>query len=302
MRIATSTITSIATGSMNGAYNNYADIISKISSGKNFTKVSENPTDATRVLKLKEQLAQLNIYQGNIQAATNEMELAYDTLGDIQDEVSAINSLVVEAANGTTTPESAKAIATEIKERVATIMDKMNTKYMDNYIFSGTYTETKPYSEDVDGNIVYQGSPSNGGKRNLTISEDTTFTYNVVGEDIMGADEVNNFFSQMKELDTLLNADTLDYDAIRDKLKTLDDTSKNVTKAQGQVSALVTKLDSTKSINDSTIVSLTEDKSDLEDLDIIKAATELSNAQNSLQMSYQIGSMVLQGVSLLDYI
>ena len=302
MRIATSTITSMATGSMTGAYNKYSDIINKISSGKNFTKVSENPVDATRVLKLEEQLSKLNLYQSNIEAATNEMNLAYDTLGDIQDEVTAINSLVVEAASATTTPDSAKAIAVEIKPRVATIMDKMNTKYMDNYIFSGTYTETKPYSEDVDGNIVYQGSPSDGGKRNLTISEDTTFAYNVVGEDIMGSDDVNNFFSQMSELDELLNADTLDYDAIREKLKALDDTTKNVTKAQGSVSALVTKLDSTKAINESTIVSLTEDKSDLEDLDIISAATELSNAQNSLQMSYQIGSMVLQGVSLLDYI
>ncbi len=302
MRIATSTITSMATGSMTGAYNKYSDIINKISSGKNFTKVSENPVDATRVLKLEEQLSKLNLYQSNIEAATNEMNLAYDTLGDIQDEVTAINSLVVEAASATTTPDSAKAIAVEIKQRVATIMDKMNTKYMDNYIFSGTYTETKPYSEDVDGNIVYQGSPSDGGKRNLTISEDTTFAYNVVGEDIMGSDDVNNFFSQMSELDELLNADTLDYDAIREKLKALDDTTKNVTKAQGSVSALVTKLDSTKAINESTIVSLTEDKSDLEDLDIISAATELSNAQNSLQMSYQIGSMVLQGVSLLDYI
>ena len=302
MRIATSTITSMATGSMTGAYNKYSDIINKISSGKNFTKVSENPVDATRVLKLEEQLSKLNLYQSNIEAATNEMNLAYDTLGDIQDEVTAINSLVVEAASATTTPDSAKAIAVEIKQRGATIMDKMNTKYMDNYIFSGTYTETKPYSEDVDGNIVYQGSPSDGGKRNLTISEDTTFAYNVVGEDIMGSDDVNNFFSQMSELDELLNADTLDYDAIREKLKALDDTTKNVTKAQGSVSALVTKLDSTKAINESTIVSLTEDKSDLEDLDIISAATELSNAQNSLQMSYQIGSMVLQGVSLLDYI
>ena len=302
MRIATSTITSMATGSMTGAYNNYSDIISKISSGKNFTKISENPVDATRVLKLNEQLSKLNLYQSNIEAATNEMELAYDTLGDIQDEVTAINSLVVEAANGTTTPESAKAIATEIKERVATIMDKMNTKYMDNYIFSGTYTETKPYDKNADGDIVYQGSPSSGGKRNLTISEDTTFTYNITGEDIMGSDETDNFFNQMKELDTLLNADELDYDAIREKIKILDKTSQNVTQAQGSVSAQVTKLDSTKTINDSTIVSLTEDKSDLEDLDIIKVATELANAQNSLQMSYQIGSMVLQGVSLLDYI
>lgn len=303
MRIATSTITNSATNSMNNAYKTYLDIINKISSNKNFTKVSENVTDATKILKLNDELAQMDIYQSNIQAAINEMNLAYDTLGAINDEITEINSLIVEASNATTTPDSAKAIATEIKQRISTITDKMNTKYLDNYIFSGSYTDIMPYTTDADGNIIYQGSTQVAGDRNLTISENTTFTYNFTGEEIFGKqDGVNDFFSQMKELDELLNADSLDYDKIREKLGVLETASNNIIQSQGNVSAKVTKLTATQSVNESTIVKLTEDKANLEEVDITKAATDLANAQTALQASYAIGTTILGSVSLLDYL
>ena len=147
-------------------------------------------------------------YQNNIQAATNEMDLAYDALGAVVDEISAINALVIEASNASTTPDSAKAIATEIEQRVATIMDKMNTKYLDNYIFAGTYTQEPAYILDGD-TVKYQGSSEKAGERNLTISQDTVFTYNFTGEEIFGkqdpADVDENgvqkdFFSQMQDL------------------------------------------------------------------------------------------------------
>ncbi|MBQ4647052.1 MAG: hypothetical protein IJB79_06860 [Candidatus Gastranaerophilales bacterium] len=303
MRVSTSTITNMATNSMGNSYQTYLDIMNKIASNKNFTKVSENVVDATKVLKLNDQLAQLDIYQSNIQAAINEMDLAYDTLGAVTDELSAISALVVEASNATTVPDSAKAIAMEIKERVATIKDKMNVKYLDNYVFSGTYTQQEPYVNDVDGNIVYKGSSEKAGERNLTISENTTFTYNFTGEEILGEqDGVTDFFSQMRELDELLNADTLDYDKIREKLGVLDKAANNITQTQGKVSAKVAKLETTKGINEDAILKLTEDKVDLEEVDITKAATDLANAQTALQASYAIGTTVLGSVSLLDYI
>ncbi len=311
MRVSTSTITNMATSSMGNSYNAYLDIMNKIASNKNFTKVSENVVDATKVLKLNDQLAQMEQYQSNIQAATDEMNLACDTLGAITDEISAINALIVEASNATTNPNGAKAIATEIKQRVATIVDKMNTKYLDNYIFSGTYTNETPYTSDGAGNYNYNGSSEKAGDRNLTIAENTTFTYNFTGEEIFGKKDPNaldadgrelDFFSQMQHLDELLTSDVLDYDAIRAKLGVLDDATSKITQSQGVVSAKVAKLDSTKTINEDTILKLTENKTDLEEIDIVKAATDLANAQTALQASYAIGTRILGSVSLLDYI
>lgn len=311
MRISTTTMNNMATSSMGNTYQTYLDIMNKISSNKNFTKISENIPDATKVLKLNDDLAQMNIYQSNIQAAVNEMDMAYNVLGDVTDEISAINSLIVEASNATTTPESAQAIAAEIKERVNTIKDKMNTKYLDNYIFAGTYTQDPAYTTDANGNIIYQGSSEKAGDRKLTISENTTFTYNFTGEEIFGKQDPNvvdangiplDFFSQMQHLDTLLNEPELQYDEIRAKLGTLQEASGKIIQSQGDVSAKVMKLESTKAINEDTILKLTEDKTNLEEVDIVKAATDLASAQTALQASYAIGTRILGSVSLLDYI
>ena len=299
---------------MGSSYDTYVNAIQKIISNKNFTKVSENPTDATKVLKLDNQLSQLDLYQSNIDAATNEMSFTFETLGDMNDEISAINSLILQASNASTSPESAKAIATEIKERVNTVTDKLNAKYLDNYIFSGTFTSTQAFKEE-NGDITYQGSSDEAGVRNLTISENTKFQYNITGAKLFGEETYyfkdengesqpvqSNFFEQMQELNSLLNADSLDYDKIREKLKVTQQGMTNVTQAQGTVSAQVSKLDTTKALNETTILNLTENKTDLEEVDIVKAASDLASAQTAMQASYLIGTRILNNVSLLDYL
>ncbi len=303
MRIATSTTMNMAANASSGAYANYVNVLAKIISGKNFTKVSQDVLGATKVLKINDELAKLDEYQGNIDTAMKEMSFVYDTLGAVNDKMTEINGLIVEAANASTTPESAKAIATDIKEKVNTIVSKMNSKYLDNYIFSGTNTEKRTYETDEDGNLIYQGSPKDAQSRNLTISEGKTFSYNVCAESFFGElDGKTDFFSQMNELDELLNAEPLDYNAIREKIGVLEETQNKVIQTTGAISAKVSKLDATEEINNSAILSLTENKKDIEELDLAKAATELANARNSLQASYTISSEILKGVSLLDYL
>ncbi len=314
MRISDSVLTDMVMNSVANSSDVYSKTIQRIVSNKNFTKVSENPTDATKVMKLDNHLSQLDLYQSNIDAATNEMNFAFSTLGDMSDELSAINSLILQASNATTSPDSAKAIASEVKERVNTIKDKLNAKYLDNYIFSGTFTGVQAFKEE-DGNIVYNGSSDDAGHRQLTISEGTKFTYNITGEKLFGKqsyyfkDEngerqevTSDFFSQMKELNDLLTADSLDYDKIREKLQVTTNSVENITRAQGAVSANVSKLDTTKSLNENTILNLTENKANIEEVDIIKAASDLANAQTAMQASYLLGTRVLNNVSLLDYI
>ena len=306
MRISSATVNNMATSSMSGAYTKYANIIQKIAENKNFTKISENVPDAVSLLKVKDQISELEGYQGNVQHAINELNIVYDSLNNVTEEISAINSLVVSASNGSTTPDAAKAYASEIEQRVGTITDLMNVKYLDNYVFSGTYIKETPYTKDEDGNINYNGSSKAAGNRNLMISKDTKYAYNFTGEEIFGEqDGVNDFFAQMKDLVKLLNDEEgtgLDYDAIREKLNILDKTSNNVAQKNGLVSTRVSKLTATQEINADTINNLTEKRANIEEVDIIKAASDLASAQTGLQASYLLGTNVLGGVSLLDYI
>jgi len=314
MRVSDSTITSMAMNAVTNSNNLYSDIIKKITTNKNFSSVSENPTDAIKVLKLNDQLSKLDIYQNNIDAATNEMSFTYDILADMSDELGAINSLIVQASNSTTSKDSAKAIATEIRERVNTIQDKLNSKYLDNYIFSGTFTGVQTFQKE-DGIATYKGSSSDAGARQLTIAEGTKFQFNITGDKLFGSETYyfndengvrqaveSDFFHQMDELNTLLTSDNLDYNKIREKLSVTGNSIENITLAQGNISAQVSKLDTTKNLNDSTIIGLTENKADLEEVDIIKAATDLANAQTAMQASYLLSTRILSNVSLLDYL
>ena len=306
MHISSQTMSNMMASAMGNAYDTYANIIQKIASNKNFTKVSENVPDAVNVLKIKNQISELEGYQGNVQHAINEMNLTYDTLSNISSELSNINGLVVSASTGSTTLDSAKAYASEIKERIGTITDLMNTKYLDNYIFAGTYINEEPYTYDEDGNIIYNGSSKANGDRNLMISKDTKFSYNLTGEEIFGEqDGVNDFFAQMKELVSLLNcedSEDLDFDKIRDKLNILDKTMNNVNQKNGLVSSKVSKLLATQEINNDTISNLTEKRADMEEVDIVKAASDLASANTGLQASYLLGTRILSSVSLLDYL
>ena len=308
-RISSQTANNMATAAMSGAYSKYASIIQKIADNKNFTKISENVPDAVSLMKIKNQMSEIDGYQSNIQHAVNEMNLVYDTLGSVNDELSAINGLVLSAANAPTTPDAAKAYAAEIEERVETVKNLMNTQYLDNYIFSGTFVNEQTYTTDPEtGEVIYNGSPAKvPGERNLTISADTKFSYNFTGEEIFGEqDGVNDFFAQMKDLvDKLYAADDnqeVDYDAIREKLKIIDTASRNIAQTDGVVSAKVSKLLATQEINEDTLVNLTEKRTDIEEVDIIKAASDLASARTGLQASYALGTSVLSSVSLLDYI
>ena len=308
MRISSQTANNMATSAMSGAYNKYAAIIAKIASNKNFSKISENVPDAVSLVKVKNQISELEGYQGNVQHAINEMNLVYNTLNSVTDEISAINGLVISASNAPTTPDAAKAYASEIKERVESIRDLMNTQYLDNYIFSGTFVNQPTYTTDEQtGDITYNGSPQNAGSRNLMISADTKFGYNFTGEEIFGEqDGISDFFSQMKELVDKLNSaeedGIVDFDSIRDKLNILDKASRNIAQTNGMVSAKVSKLTATQEINNDTITNLTEKRTNIEEVDIIKAASDLSAARTGLQASYALGTSVLSSVSLLDYI
>ena len=70
MRIATSTIQSMVQSTTGNAYKNYSDILQKIASNKNFTKVSEDVMGATKVLKLNDNIAKMEEYQSNIKTAS----------------------------------------------------------------------------------------------------------------------------------------------------------------------------------------------------------------------------------------
>ena len=168
IRITSQMTSNLMLTNMNKNLSNIYSTYEQITSGKKITSVGQNPIDGTKIMKYNKQLDQLDDWSKNIQSAKDELNQSYDTLGLIQENMQRINELAIQAANSYNSQESMQAIRDEVEQRTLTIQQLANTKYQDKYIFSGSNTDTMPYSLDEDLNVTYSGTSQDGNwERNI---------------------------------------------------------------------------------------------------------------------------------------
>ena len=302
IRITAQMTSNLMLTNMNKNLSNIYNTYEQITSGKKFTSIGENPSDGTKIMKYNKQLDQLDDWSKNIETAKDELNQSYDTLGLIQENMQRINELAIQAANSYNSQDSMQAIRDEVEQRTRAIAQLANTKYQDKYIFSGSNTDTIPYSLDDDLNVTYSGTSQDGNwERNIEISEGVTMPLNINGQEIFG-DENGGIFATLKQLNDALADPDMDIQAISDCITPIQNGIKDITSAQAVMTSRVQRLDATSSINDNVSLGLTEMKSNLQDTDLAEAATQLMMYQTALQASLQAGATIMQQATLLNYI
>ena len=302
IRITAQMTSNLMLTNMNKNLSNIYNTYEQITSGKKFTSIGENPSDGTKIMKYNKQLDQLDDWSKNIETAKDELNQSYDTLGLIQENMQRINELAIQAANSYNSQDSMQAIRDEVEQRTRAIAQLANTKYQDKYIFSGSNTDTIPYSLDDDLNVTYSGTSQDGNwERNIEISEGVTMPLNINGQEIFG-DENGGIFATLKQLNDALADPDMDIQAISDCITPIQNGIKDITSAQAVMTSRVQRLDATSSINENVSLGLTEMKSNIEDTDLAEAATQLMMYQTALQASLQAGATIMQQATLLNYI
>ncbi len=302
IRITAQMTSNLMLTNMNKNLSNIYNTYEQITSGKKLTSVAQNPSDGTKVMKYNKQLDQLDDWSKNIETAKDELNQSYDTLGLIQENMQRINELAIQAANSYNSQDSMQAIRDEVEQRTRAIAQLANTKYQDKYIFSGSNTDTIPYSLDDALNVTYSGTSQDGNwERNIEISEGVTMPLNINGQEIFG-DENGGIFATLKQLNDALADPDMDIQAISDCITPIQNGIKDITSTQAVMTSRVQRLDATSSINENVSLGLTEMKSNIEDTDLAEAATQLMMYQTALQASLQAGATIMQQATLLNYI
>lgn len=302
IRITTQMTSDLYLNSINSNLSNIYDLYAQISSGKSLTSVSQDPVAATKVIGYNVDLGKLSDYSNNIASASEEIDVAYDTLDLINDNLTRINELTIQASSSVNSEESLEAIRLEIEQRTQTIADLANTQYQGKYIFAGTNTSSVPYTLDEDLNPTYNGTSDEGSwERSLEISSGTTMTVNINGESIFG-DETSGIFATLAELNSIMSDPDSTVTDISNMLGSVQEGLDSVISAQSSLSSKAQRLDATLSINESMQLSVTSAKSALEDTDLTEAASELTKYQTALEASMTVSSTMLQQISLLNYL
>lgn len=276
MRVSTQQSYTSMTSSFTELSGRLEHVITQMATGQRVILPSDDPIAATRINQLNSQQAAIAQYQSNINAVSGTLSQQESLLDGINNSMLAIRDDLLQAANGSTTPESLANLGQEIASLTQSMMASLN--YQDgqgHYLFGGTKNDSPPVSyDDTDGDgepdeYVYHG---NGEHRTATVASGVEMETNVTVSDMFGADL------------TVFN--TLDDLAAELQDPTLDPADPQM---QGDITRAIDTLDAASESLNSAIASLGERQNTL---------TMLSDAQTSVA---DTNSVLLGQLGDLDY-
>ena len=173
MRISSSQYFTMNVETMDNQQASLANMYAQISSGKALQTAADNPLGAAQAVALTAQAANLAQYSTNQSSALTSLQQEDSTLTSVTNVMQSIQSLVVNAGNGTLNDTDRNSLATQLQGYRNTLMTLANTTDANgNYIFAGFQGGSQPFSNNASGvGATYDGGP---GQRQVQISDTRT--------------------------------------------------------------------------------------------------------------------------------
>lgn len=144
---------------LHGARSAYADTLSRINSGKRFTKLSDDVSAGTRVLTTRTEMYKTEKHLNNVKAINEELTVTEECMQSISDIIGDVHKLVIRAKNDPTSTGGRKAIAQEMRGLRDEVLQFCNTQYGKRFVFGGTNMSSAPFTLDENGRALYNGVP-----------------------------------------------------------------------------------------------------------------------------------------------
>ncbi|MDR0469256.1 MAG: hypothetical protein LBH09_04715 [Peptococcaceae bacterium] len=171
------------------AQSKYAEVNQRIASGNRFTKLSDDVSAGSRVLKSRMDRYKAEKQLENTKEAIDELTVGEDALTSINTIVMYIHEKSVQKAkNDPTSEEGRKVLAQEIRAMMEEIVQHANAKYGNRFSFGGTNGYEAPFRVGADGRLTYNGIPMEDIRDQLDSAGNKTgkLVYDKLVDDGMG--------------------------------------------------------------------------------------------------------------------
>lgn len=290
MRIATNQQTNTIINQINNANVLMGKYQTQVSTGKRYETMSENPAATTQVLSYNHILNQLNREQKDVSDAKSLLTSADTSLSSMNDAMSRINAIVLQSLNGTTDEKNMSQAAEEVKGLLQSLVSLGNTDDDGRYIFSGSSTNTKPFTiNSQTGAIAYNGTTDN---KNFKVSD----SHEV--EVYHDGSQLTQIFNTINQIVQAMQSG--DKDSLRgfqeQNEANLDILSNKMTSVGGQKNSVLAY----DNILSSKIIDYKDRKSKVDEVDGPEAISNLNQASIAYQASLK-SSVIIQQLSILNY-
>jgi flagellar hook-associated protein 3 FlgL len=286
----------------------------QMSTGKRVNRPSDDPIAASQAVVVSQSQAQNSQYTLARSFATQKVSLEENVLGQVTTALQSAQEKIVYAGNGTLSDNDRNSLATDLQGIRDQLVNLANsTDGNGRYIFAGYKTDTAAFDQ-ATGEYAGGDTPISqqvDSARTMQISHTgsdvfESFTSNAAPEPGDATPEKNMF----KILDNVIAALKTPVEGDQDKADqmTLDidkanrglrNSLDNVLTVRADLGTKLTELSSLDSLGSDRALGLTQQMSDLVDVDWNAAISSYTMQQAALQASYKAFSD-MQGMSLFQ--
>jgi len=180
MRITPFTIFNQLTQSLDKTLKDYSVLNMRLSTGKKLLAPSDDTNGMKRSLDYKLRINDNGQFKQNIDSVSTGLNFTNTIMTSVNKTLATITGLVTNNARGLQDAvgrATDSMLADSLKD---TILGLANTRFMDQYMFSGYASDVKPYAASTLPAYEYQGD---AGVVNVQIGKGATLQANVTGND-----------------------------------------------------------------------------------------------------------------------
>jgi len=270
----------------------------QLSSGRRVNRASDDPSAFSEARQMELLTNRYEQYTRSISASESWVDHSQEGLDRLAELFTEAYEQGVRINNATFSAGDREAEAQRLESVLVNVVDVMNTRAGDEYLFAGSRTTIKPFEQDAGPppTVIYNG---NSGARERHIGRDLSMNINIDGQRVHDTGKGYTITEAIQSLiDGIRSGVPADVDAAIEEVSVARD---HVIDLGGAAGAMANRLQLAQSqLRDASLIAEGR-RSEMEDLDFAGAMIDFQKTQIGLQAAVQVASSVLN-TTLLDYL
>jgi flagellar hook-associated protein 3 FlgL len=292
MRVTQSMLAGNSLRNLSKSYEKMGTYQDQLATGKKINRPSDDPVVAMKGMHYRTNLTEVEQYQRNISEAYQWMENSEAGIEQGTQVLQRVRELMVQASNGTNSPEDLKAIGAEMKQLKEDLVGSANTQVAGNYIFNGTQTKEAPVTLNADGTVTVNIDKS---PFEIEVSKGVQLKANINSDNVFSED----LFTVMGSIEKALSSG--DASGLDGLLSDLDGKMDSMSAERAELGARYNRLELIEDrVGKQEIVS-TRILSENEDADLEKVIMDLTAQESIHRAALSVGARIIQP-TLMDFL
>lgn len=292
MRVTELTVIKNLIDNINKTRERVNEIQLKIATGKSINTVSDDPYIANSVMNLKSLILKNEQFQKNIDDAIDILTATSEAVDNFVNTLVDVKSLLVEVSNPSREPDY-RTYANRLHELFKQMLDIINTKFKEKYIFNGTKTNVKPFEYSERTGVLF--SDLSDGVIKFEVNDGVYEKVNFTVNELFGGREIFDVVLQIKN--SLENGVRPDDSLVR----RFNDLFNFIVSQASNAGALMNRFSILQRQIEKQNVVLRELLSIKQDTDMAQQAINLQKEQIILESAYALAGKIIQK-TIVDYL